>query len=146
MTSKRWLNASVVSGLSVLLALPAPVLAEPSVRLAQSQDVNLGAIREAIVQAIALDGTVDVSMKSTVLNVSLVNASLNKTGHSPRNNEAARIGSIVSQAISGKPEFRKIHTIRIHYVARADASAKGKIIDAIDFRKDASGVFQFHAT
>ena len=114
MTYKRRLIASVASGLSALLALPAPVLAEPSVRLAQSQDVDLVGIREAIVQAIALDGNVEVSMKNNVLNVSLVNTSLNKTGHSPRNNEAARIGSIVSQAISGKPEFSKIHTIRIH--------------------------------
>jgi hypothetical protein len=61
-------------------------------------------ISEAIVQAIALDGTVEVSMKSNVLNVSLVNTSLNKTGHSPRSNEAAMIGYIVSQAISGKLE------------------------------------------
>jgi hypothetical protein len=40
MIYKRWMIASVVSGLSVWLALPVPVLVEPSVRLAQSQDAN----------------------------------------------------------------------------------------------------------
>ena len=73
-----------------------------------------------------------------------MNSSLNKTGHSPRTTEAARIGPIVSEVISGKADANNIHTIRVQYLARSNMGAK--VVDSIDFRKDPSGSFQFHAT
>ena len=79
-------------GLTFMFASSAPISAQPP--LTQSQDALLGSIRDALNKAIALDGTVEVSLKGNVLNVSRVNSSLNKTGHSPRTTEAARIGPI----------------------------------------------------
>lgn len=149
MRLKLPLTASVIVGVSVLLASPATLLAEPhSTPQAQSEEAALlGSIREAIVKAIgARDGTVEVSRVVNVLNVSRVNSTMNKISHAARNSEAARIAPIVSQAISGKPEFSKIYTIRVQYLAQSTTGAKGKALDTIDFRKDASGGFQFHAT
>ena len=134
--------ASILVGLTLVFTSPAPISAQPP--STQSQDALLGSVRDALKKAIAVDGTVEVSMKGNVRNVSLVNSSLNKTGHSARNNEAARIGPIVSEAISGKADANNIHTIRTQYLARSKTGAK--VVDIIDFRKDASGSFQFHAT
>ena len=142
MKSKLLLIVSMLFGLTLMFASSAPISAQPP--LTQSQDALLGSIRDALNKAIALDGTVEVSMKGNVLNVSRVNSSLNKTGHSPRTTEAARIGPIVSEVISGKADANNIHTIRVQYLARSNMGAK--VVDSIDFRKDPSGSFQFHAT
>ena len=142
MKSKLLLIVSMLLGLTLMFASSAPISAQPP--LTQSQDALLGSIRDALNKAIALDGTVEVSLKGNVLNVSRVNSSLNKTGHSPRTTEAARIGPIVSEVISGKADANNIRTIRVQYLARSKTAAK--IVDIVDFRKDARGSFQFHAT
>ena len=142
MKSKLLLIVSMLVGLTLMFASSAPISAQPP--LTQSQDALLGSIRDALNKAIALDGTVEVSLMGNVLNVSRVNSSLNKTGHSPRTTEAARIGPIVSEVISGKADANNIHTIRVQYLARSKTAAK--IVDIVDFRKDARGSFQFHAT
>jgi hypothetical protein len=142
MKSKLSFIARILVGLTLMFASSAPISAQqPS---SQSQDVLLASVRDALNKAIALDGTVEVSMKGNVLNVSRVNSSLNKTGHSPRTTEAARIGPIVSEVISGRADANNIHTIRVQYLARSKTAAK--VVDIIDFRKDARGSFQFHAT
>ena len=142
MKSKLLLIVSMLVGLTLMFASSAPISAQPP--LTQSQDALLGSIRDALNKAIALDGTVEVSLMGNVLNVSRVNSSLNKTGHSPRTTEAARIGPIVSEVISGKADANNIRTIRVQYLARSKTAAK--IVDIVDFRKDARGSFQFHAT
>ena len=61
-----------------------------------------------------------------------------------RNNEATAIASLVSKTIADKSEFKNIITIRVQYLSRAGTSTK--LIDAVEFRKDANGVFQAHMT
>src|ERR1700751_3036256 len=97
---KSKLLASILVGLTLMFASSAPISAQPP--SAQSQDALLGSVRDALNKAIALDSTVEVSRKGNVLNVSRVNSSLNKTGHSARTTEAASIGPIVAEVISGK--------------------------------------------
>ena len=142
MKSKLLFIASILVGLTLMFASSAPMSAQsPS---AQSQDALLGSVRDALNKEIALDGTVEVSIKGNVLSVSRVNSSLNKTGHSARTTEAARIGPIVSEVISGKADANNIHTIRVQYLAQSKTATK--TVDIVDFRKDAKGSFQFHAT
>ncbi len=45
----------------------------------------------------------------------------------------------------GQAELRSIHTIRVQYLARSKPASRDNIVDTIEFRKDASGAFQFHA-
>ena len=142
MKSKLLFIASILVGLTLMFASSAPVSAQsPST---QSQGALLGSVRDALNKEIALDGTVEVSIKGNVLSVSRVNSSLNKTGHSARTTEAARIGPIVSEVISGKADANNIHTIRVQYLAQSKTATK--TVDIVDFRKDAKGSFQFHAT
>ena len=147
MRMKHSLAVSATVGL-ILLASQVLVWAQPpSGSHVQSQDTVLESIRAAIAQAIGVRGdTVEVSIAGNILRVSRMDSSMNQTGHAARNSEAARIGPVVSSAISGKPEFKKIHTIRIQYLARSKPGAKEKAVDTVDFRKDPSGAFQFHAS
>ena len=142
MKTKLLVIASVLIGVMLIFASAAPILAQPP--STQSQEALLGSVRDALHKAIALDGTVEVSMKGNVLNVSRVNSSLNKAGHSARTTEAARIGPIVSEVLSGKADAGNIHTIRVQYLTGSKTAPK--VVDIIDFRKDPSGKFQFHIT
>jgi hypothetical protein len=113
---------------------------------AQSPDA-LQNIRTSIIQAIgAPEATVDLKIAGGILTISRVNSTLNQANHTARDDDASRIATLVAGIIIGKPEFSKIHTIRVQYVGRLKTGGHEKIIDTADFRKDASGVFHFHTT
>jgi hypothetical protein len=112
---------------------------------AQTQDASLQDIRASIAQAIGADASaVEVAIKAKVFTVSRVNANL--LDHGTRNSEASRIDPVVSFALSGRSEFKSIHTIRVQYLARSKPSGATKIVDTIDFRRAVGGGFVFHAT
>jgi hypothetical protein len=113
---------------------------------AQSPDA-LQNIRASIIQAIgAQEATVDLKIAGGILMISRVNSTLNQANHAARDGEASQIASLVAKTILGKPEFSKIHTIRVQYVGRIKTGSHEKIIDTVDFRRDPSGVFHFHTT
>ncbi len=135
--------SSVTLGVLVLvtffLALSWPVRA-------QSPDA-LQNIRTSIIQAIgAQETTIDLKTAGGILMISRVNSALNQTDHAARDGEASRIATLVAGTIVGKPEFSKIHTIRVQYVGRIKTGGHEKIIDTVDFRRDPSGEFHFHTT
>ncbi len=113
---------------------------------AQSPDA-LQNIRTSIIQAIGpQDATVELKLAGGILTVSRINSTLNQANHAARDGEASRIASLVAGTIVDKPEFNKIHTIRVRYVGRIKTGGHEKIIDTVDFRRDPSGVFHFHTT
>ena len=71
---------------------------------------------------------------------------MNGSSQGARNNEVIVIGPIVSQAIADKPEFKGVIVIRIQYLRQPSPGSKAEVVDTIEFRKDASGKFQFHET
>ncbi len=75
--------------------------------------------------------------------ISRVNSALNQTDHAARDGEASRIATLVAGTIVGKPEFRKIHTIRVQYVGRIKTGGHEKIIDTVDFRRDSKRSVSF---
>jgi hypothetical protein len=114
---------------------------------AESLGASLQNFRASIIQMLgAQDGTVDLKIAGGILMISRVDSTLNQANHPARDGEASRIASLVVTLIVGKPEFNKIHTIRVQYVGRIKTSGHEKIIDTIDFRRDPSGVFHFHTT
>ncbi len=114
---------------------------------AQSPDSSPQAIRTAIIQAIGANGrSVEVSITLNVFRVSRVNSNLNQTTHSARDGEASRIATLVAKMIAGNKSYKNIHTIRVLYVAKLRPGGYEKVIDTADFRRDSSGVFQFHTT
>jgi hypothetical protein len=113
---------------------------------AQSPD-TLQNIRTSIIQAIgAQEATIDLKIAGGILMISQINSTLNQANHAARDGEASRIATLVAGFIVGRPEFSKIHTIRVQYVGRVKTGGHEKIIDIVDFRKDPSGVFHFHTT
>jgi hypothetical protein len=104
-------------------------------------------VRTSIVQAIkAQDAAVEASISQNIFLISRINSDLNKSSHSARDSEASRIASIVSRTISGKAEFKNIHTIRVQYVDRSQSGVLRKAVDIIDFRKAPGGGFVLHTT
>ena len=85
-------------------------------------------------------------MAGNLLIILRVNSNMNESTHAARDNEATAIASVVSKAISGKPKFSDVHTIRVQYAIRSVPGRDSSVVDAVDFRKDPQGVFQFHRT
>ena len=111
------------------------------------QLADLPAIKGAIAKAIGAEAaTVELHATSNVFRVMLVNRKMNDAPAAGRANEASAIRSIVSQAIAGKPAFKRIAAIRVEYLVRSHQNAKPKVIDLIEFRKDASGSFRHHVS
>ena len=104
-------------------------------------------IQKSVIQKVgAQEKTVEVTIRGNILTVVRVNSNLNDSSHGARTNEAIAIASVVTKAIEVSPKFKDAHTIRVQYLARSDSTAKGKVLDTVDFRKDPSGKFQFHET
>lgn len=140
MTHRSSIAAVVMTLLSLLAIAGGKVQA-------QTSDASVESIRASVVQALGVeDKTVGVSIIGNVLMVERVNSSLNEAGHGARDAEASRIAPVVAKAIADKLEFKKIHTIRVSYIARPKVAGAAKHVDTVDFRKDASGAFIFHAT
>jgi len=115
------------------------------VAYAQAQGLALDGARNLIVQTIGAEkDTVAVVANGKVVTVERINSNMNGSSHGARNNEAIVIGPIVVQAIADKPEFNGILVIRVQYLRRSSQSSK--VVDTIEYRKDASGKFQFHET
>jgi hypothetical protein len=111
------------------------------------QLADLPAIKGAIAKAIGAEAaTVELHATSNVFRVMLVNGEMNDAPAAGRENEASAIRSIVSQAIAGKPAFKRIAAIRVEYLVQSHQNAKPKVVDLIGFRKDASGRFRHHVS
>ena len=81
-----------------------------------------------------------------ILIITRVNSNMNNATHGGRDNEATAIAGVVSKAIVGKPEFERIISLQVQYLAREAGDKAGKIIDTIEYRADPRGNFQFHKT
>ena len=115
------------------------------VAYAQAQAPALDGARNLIIQTIGAEkDTVAVVANGKVVTVERINSNMNGSSHGARNSEATVIGPIVVQAIADKPEFNGILVIRVQYLRRSSQSSK--VVDTIEYRKDASGKFQFHET
>jgi hypothetical protein len=115
------------------------------VAYAQAQAPALDGARNLIIQTIGAEkDTVTIVATGKVVTVERINSNMNGSSHGARNNEATAIGPIVVQAIADKPEFNGVLVIRVQYLRRSSQSSK--VVDTIEYRKDASGKFQFHET
>ena len=118
---------------------------------AQSTPIQQAQLPSALASTIsgaigAEPNTVEITLADNILTVLRVNSNMNKSTHGGRDNEANVIGTIVSKAIVGIPDFKNLHTIRIQYVVRSDSGRSTKVIDSVDFRKSPAGSFEFHKT
>src|SRR3974377_221242 len=101
--------------------------------------------RAKIVRTIgATPSAVEIGQTGSVITVLRINSGLNKGTHAGRDNEASTIAPIIADAVTGKPEFKDLTTIRVQYVIRS--APGGKVIDTVDFRKTPGGTFEFHKT
>ena len=103
--------------------------------------------RANIVRTIgATPSAVEIGQTGSVITVLRINSGLNKGTHAGRDNEASAIAPIIADALTGKPEFKDLTTIRVQYVIRSAPGGTSKVIDTVDFRKTPSGTFEFHKT
>ena len=63
-----------------------------------------------------------------------------------RNMEAHKIADALTQALAARPEFETIQALHVDYVARGASGGDWRIVDGIDFWKDAQGYFKLHMT
>lgn len=107
----------------------------------------LADIQKSVIRTIgAQENTVEVGVMGNILIITRVNSNMNNATHGGRDNEATAIAGVVSKAIVGKPEFKRIISLQVQYLAREAGDKAGKIIDTIEYRADPRGNFQFHKT
>ncbi len=134
----------VVAGLVFAGTLAVSAQAQPSGKNGQ-HIAALNDARSLIIRTIgAEENSVVMVTTEKAVTVERINSNMNGSSHGGRDNEAIVIGPIVSQAIADKPEFKSVVAIRVQYVHRT--SSKDRIVDTIEFRRDAGGNFQFHQT
>lgn len=92
----------------------------------------------------AQDKTVEITLANSVLTVLRVNSNQNASSHAGRNNEATSIADLASKAMSADAAGAAVHTIRVQYLTRDSAHPDGDVIDTVEFRKNAKGVFDAH--
>ena len=91
------------------------------------------------------EATFEVSSNGAVLTVKRVNSTMNASSHQGRNNESAAIAKAITGVFAGNSaQYSGIQSISVDYVERAGAPAQDKLIDRIDFRKNAAGKFELH--
>src|SRR3974377_1136994 len=119
-----------------------------TVALAQTSDPQLfEEARDKIVRTIgATPSAVEIGQAGSVITVLRINSGLNKGTHAGRDNEASAIAPIIADAVTGKPEFKDLTTIRVQYVIRSAPGGTSKVVDTVDFRKTPSSTFEFHKT
>jgi hypothetical protein len=141
--TKHVLTFSVVCGF-LLMATQTVATAQPHASKARAD--TLSNIQAAITKSIgAQTNTVEVTARGDVLIVARVNSNMNDATHEGRNNEAKEIASAVTKSVAEISKSMKMSTIRVDYIVRAAAaSAAGKVIDSVEFRKGPDGVFDFH--
>jgi hypothetical protein len=105
-------------------------------RIAESICTRTGLARDAV----------DVSWSDAQFTVMIVNSPLNAGSHGARNVQAAEIANDMARATSGMPQFSGALAVHINFFARPLAGGADSIVDRIDFRKGASGVFVLHMT
>jgi hypothetical protein len=146
MLRKIWRFLYVFAAVSFAATIAISAQAQPSDKNAQYKAI-LNDARSLIIRTIgAENNSVDIVTTEKAITVERINSNMNGSSHGARNNEATVIGPIVSQAIAEKPDFKAVIVIRVQYVSRTSSASKQRVLDTIEFRKDASGNFQFHQT
>lgn len=115
---------------------------------AQTTQVQAGtgvaSLQGSVIKAIgAQDKTVEISLSGPLLTALRVNSNLNGSTHGGRNNEATAIADVASDAIGKTADFAGVTTIRVQYIKR-NAENAVTIIDTVEFRNNAKGIFEIH--
>lgn len=105
---------------------------------------GLASLQSSVIKAIgAQDKTVEIVLQGPLLTALRVNSNLNGSSHGGRNNEAAAIAVVASDAIGKTPDFAAVSTIKVQYIQRSAENAI-TVIDTVEFRKNSQGVFEIH--
>jgi LPS O-antigen subunit length determinant protein (WzzB/FepE family) len=87
-----------------------------------------------------------VSRSTNILTILRINTPMNTSTHSARNADAARIAAAISESMKGLPDYSKILAISVDYVEQTEKSARNKLVDRIELRKNANGLFETHVS
>ena len=119
--------------------------AQTSSSQSRQQSVSMTELKKSVARAIGLPtNEIQLHFIDTVLIVVLTDSKMNSASHADRDNEAGAILSVIAGAISKTSEYKSLTTIRIQYIALSAGTAR--VIDTVEFRKDAGGKFQLHQT
>jgi hypothetical protein len=145
----RSLVAAVLATiLSLGAAYNAQLLAQPVEEVPPEADqirASLPEIKNVILSATRYEpGAVDLNVTQADLTVTLINSKLASGPSTARENEAAKIASVIVASILAKPALKTITAIHIDYVTRKADGRDVHIVDKIDFRKNPQGQFMHH--
>ena len=146
----RQAASALVIGLAMTACTPSSKPAAPDQippKTTMEDAAPLGGVQASVVERTGLAASnVDVAFSAGQFLVTIRNGPLNAASHSERNDQARVIVNAITSAISGMPQFAAATSVHVNYVARPIDGGGDAVVDGIDFRKDASGLFALHTT
>jgi hypothetical protein len=86
-----------------------------------------------------------ISRTGPLLRIVRITMKMSETTAVGRENEGSAIAKVISRSISKMKDHAGIVIVRLEYVLRPK-SGPDKVIDVIEYRENAKGVFQHHQT
>jgi hypothetical protein len=75
-----------------------------------------------------------------------VNGSINGSTHQGYTDDAQAAVHAAILAVKDDPEFAKMSSIKINYIERKASSARDRVLDSVEFRKNSNGAFVLHTS
>ena len=111
---------------------------------AQSSEAQ-AKIRAAIVQSTAApEKSIELTFKFGSLTILMVNSTLKGSTHQGYADDAHAAMQAAVLAVKDDPKFAKLNSVTVNYIERTASPQKDKILDSVEFRKNASGAFVLH--
>ena len=129
-----------------VIALGAALMIGGSFAEAQS-DAAQAKIRAAIVQSTAApEKSIEVSLKTGVLTILLVNSNIIGSSHQGYIDDAQAAILATVLALKDDPDYADMNSIRVNYIKRSEAPQHDKIMDSVEFRRSVSGTYVLHTS
>lgn len=143
--SKRLLMITAMA-ITTLIAQPSATLQAQTSQPNVQDNLLLLELKAAVLREIgARKENLQISRTGPLLRIVRITMKMSETTAVGRENEGSAIAKVISRSISKMKDHAGIVIVRLEYVLRPK-SGPDKVIDVIEYRENAKGVFQHHQT
>ena len=132
--------------ITTLIAQPSATLQAQTSQPNVQDNLLLLELKAAVLREIgARKENLQISRTGPLLRIVRITIKMSETTAVGRENEGSAIAKVISRSISKMKDHAGIVIVRLEYVLRPK-SGPDKVIDVIEYRENAKGVFQHHQT
>ena len=141
---KRLIGTTLLAGYIATLAAPAAFAQPPLVQRAQSPAIQ-AQLRDEIARMTSLDPKeIEVHATKAMIRVVLVNTGYNDDPPSGREYLASTVAALVNKNGETDAHYKPIVVLHVEFVR--DGHLSRKVVDRVEYRREANGAFARHLT